>query len=87
MPNSKTILKFFFALGVWSFVVIGLFKIHGQNVLLKEHPPAPLSGRLLLQKENRYFEATSTTTDRIDDVLIDNRQGNNHACILVFLFR
>lgn len=75
MPNSKTILKFFFALGVWSFLVIGLFRIHGQNVLMHEHQQAPLNGRLLLQKENRYYEATSTTTDRIDDVLIDNRQG------------
>lgn len=92
MPNSKTILKFFFALGVWSFLVIGLFRIHGQNVLLQEHPPAPLSGRLLLQKENRYFEATSTTTDRIDDVLIDNRQGKIRLgfyviCMPLFLYQ
>lgn len=86
MPNSKTILKFFFALGVWSFLVIGLFRIHGQNVLLsQEHPSAPLSGRLLLQKENRYFEATSTTTDRIDDVLIDNRQGKLLVNLLITL--
>lgn len=76
--SSKTILKFFFGLGVWSFVVIGLFKLHGQNVILQDHPQVPVSGRLLLQKENRYFEGTSTTTDRIlpHDVLIDNRQGN-----------
>lgn len=85
MPNSKTILKFFFALGVWSFVVIGLFKLHGQHVILQEHPQAPMNGRLLLQKEIRYFEATSTTTDRIlpHDVLIDNRQGKRSHNIIV----
>lgn len=77
MPNSKTILKFIFGLGVWSFVVLGLFKLHGQHIILTNHPQAPLSGRLLLQKDSRYFEATSTTTDRIPplDVLIDSRQG------------
>lgn len=78
MPNSKTILKFFFALGVWSFLVIGLIKLHGTHVDYENHPPLAMSGRLLLQKENRYFEATSTTTDRLlpFDVLTDNRQGN-----------
>lgn len=78
MPNSKSILKLIFALGVWSFVVIGLFKLHGNNVILEESPQVPLSGRLLLQKDMRFnFEATSTTTDRIlpHDVLVDSRQG------------
>lgn len=78
MPNSKSILKLIFALGVWSFVVIGLFKLHGNNVILEESHQVPLSGRLLLQKDMRFnFEATSTTTDRIlpHDVLVDSRQG------------
>ncbi|KAG4078302.1 hypothetical protein HA402_013012 [Bradysia odoriphaga] len=74
MPNSKKILKLFFALGVWSFLVIGLFRIYEQNVWLQEHSPAPLSGWLLLQNEDLYFEATPKTTNRIDDVLIDNRE-------------
>lgn len=78
MPNSKSILKILFALGVWSFVVIGLVKIHTNNIVLDDYPPAPMSGRLLLQKESRFnLEATSTTTDRILplDVLVDSRQG------------
>lgn len=82
MPNSKSILKVIFALGVWSFLVIGLVKLHGNNVMLEEYPQAPLSGRLLLQKDNRFnFEATSTTTDRIlpHDVLVDSRQGESRC--------
>lgn len=78
MPNSKSILKILFALGVWSFVVIGLVKIHTNNIVLEDYPPAPMSGRLLLQKESKFnLEATSTTTDRILplDVLVDSRQG------------
>lgn len=78
MPNSKSILKLMFALGVWSFVVIGLVKLHGHNVILDEYPQAPLSGRLLLQKDSKtFFDATSTTTDKVlpYDVLIDSRQG------------
>lgn len=80
MPNSKSILKILFALGVWSFVVIGLFKMHSNNIVLEDYPQAPMSGRLLLQKESKFnFEATSTTTDRVLplDVLIDSRQGND----------
>lgn len=67
-----------FALGVWSLVVIGLVKLHGNNVMLEEYPQGAMSGRLLLQKDNRFnFEATSTTTDRVlpHDVLVDSRQG------------
>lgn len=81
MPNSKTILKFMCALGVWSFILIGLFKLQGHHVVLQDHELISLSGRLLLQKENRYVEATSTTTDHIPqaDVLIDNRQGEYRA--------
>lgn len=79
MPNSKSILKILFALGVWSFVVIGLFKIHSNNIVLEDYQQAPMSGRLLLQKESKFnLEATSTTTDRILplDVLVDSRQGS-----------
>lgn len=78
MPNSKSILKILFALGVWSFVVIGLFKMHSNNIILEDYPQAPMNGRLLLQKDLKFnFEATSTTTDRIlpVDVLVDSRQG------------
>lgn len=84
MPNSKSILKILFALGVWSFVVIGLVKIHTNNIVLEDYPAAPMSGRLLLQKESKFnMEATSTTTDRILplDVLVDSRQGE-YACRL-----
>lgn len=86
MPNSKSILKILFALGVWSFVVIGLFKIHSNNIILEDYPQAPMNGRLLLQKDLKFnFEATSTTTDRIlpVDVLVDSRQGEQ---ILLFIF-
>lgn len=82
MPNSKSILKILFALGVWSFVVIGLFKIHSNNIVLEDYPQAPMSGRLLLQKDSKFnFEATSTTTDRVLplDVLIDSRQGKKNS--------
>lgn len=78
MPNSKSILKILFALGVWSFVVIGLVKIHSNNMILDDYQQIPMSGRLLLQKDSKFnFEATSTTTDRIlpSDVLVDRRQG------------
>lgn len=79
MPNSKSILKILFALGVWSFVVIGLVKIHSNNMVLDDYQSQmPMNGRLLLQKDMKFnFEATSTTTERILplDVLIDSRQG------------
>lgn len=78
MPNSKSILKILFALGIWSFVVIGLVKIHTNNIVLEDYPQAPMNGRLLLQKESKFnLDATSTTTDRILplDVLVDSRQG------------
>lgn len=77
MINRKLILKFIFALGVWSFLLLGLFKLHETHVIELETPSGQFNGRLLLQKDNRYVEATSTTTDRFipADVLIDNRQG------------
>lgn len=66
-------------MGVWSFVVIGLVKIHSNNMVLDDYQSQmPMNGRLLLQKDMKFnFEATSTTTDRILplDVLIDSRQG------------
>lgn len=79
MTKSKSILKILFALGVWSFVVIGLVKIHTNNMVLDDYQSQmPMNGRLLLQKDMKFnFEATSTTTERIlpMDVLIDSRQG------------
>lgn len=89
MPNSKSILKILFGLGVWSFVVIGLFKIRSSNIVLDDYQQAPMSGRLLLQKESKFnFEATSTTTDRVLplDVLIDSRQGKYCRFNFVFFF-
>lgn len=80
MPNSKSILKVIFALSVWSFVVIGLVKLHNNNVIIEDYAQGQLNGRLLLQKESRFnFDGTSTTTDRIlpPEVLVDNRQGKN----------
>lgn len=78
MDKSKTILKFIFVLGIWSFFVLGLLKLNDRNTKLSEHFQTPMSRRFLLQRENRYFEATSTTPDGtlLDDVLVDNRQGN-----------
>lgn len=79
MLNQKFILKILFALGIWSFVLLGLYKIHDYQVVEFERlPNIAKNGRLLLQKDNKYGEATSTTTDQQilpADVLIDNRQG------------
>lgn len=79
MLNRKFILKILFALGIWSFVLLGLYKIHDYQVVEFEHlPKIAKNGRLLLQKDNRYVEATSTTTDQQilpNDVLTDNRQS------------
>lgn len=77
--NAKVILKFVCLMGVWSTVLIGLMKLHtnhGIAQLDEEGPGGVKSGRLLLQKETRFFqEATSTTTEKFMplDVLIDNR--------------
>lgn len=78
MASSKIILKVLFSLCVWSFVIIGLFKMHGNNIVPQEYVTAQLSGRILLQKDMlRYGEVTSTTTDRFDpsEILVDNRTG------------
>lgn len=77
--NAKVILKFLCLMGVWSTVLIGLMKLHTGQVLTQtdgDGPEGVKSGRLLLQKETRFFqEATSTTTEKYMplDVLIDNR--------------
>lgn len=76
MDKSKTILKFIFVLGIWSFLVLGLLKFNDPGKTFSEHFQEPMSRRFLLQRENRYFEATSTTPDGLEDVLVDNRQGN-----------
>lgn len=69
------IIKFLFALGVWSFLLLGLLKLHSNRVILEENIQSGINGRLLLQKDGRYQEATSTTTEKFLplDVLIDNR--------------
>lgn len=77
--NAKVILKFLCLMGVWSTVLIGLMKLHTSHVITQTDeggPGAMKSGRLLLQKETRFFqEATSTTTEKYMplDVLIDSR--------------
>lgn len=78
--NAKVILKFLCLMGVWSTVLIGLMKLHTNHVITQMDDGAAggvkSSGRLLLQKETRFFpDATSTTTEKYLplDVLIDNR--------------
>ncbi|XP_059607716.1 uncharacterized protein LOC132255627 [Phlebotomus argentipes] len=74
--SSRMIMKFLFALGVWSFLLLGLLKLHSNRVILEEDIQSGINnGRLLLQKDGRYQEATSTTTEKFLplDVLIDNR--------------
>lgn len=76
--NGKVILKFMCLLGVWSMVLIGLFKLHTNHIILQEEHSSLINGgggRGLLQKEVRFPDATSTTTEKFmpNDVLIDNR--------------
>lgn len=75
--NAKVILKFLCLMGVWSTILICLMKMNTNHVVLQDEDGAGdiKSGRLLLQKETRFQEATSTTTERFIplDVLIDNR--------------
>lgn len=88
MPNVKYTLKVMLALSVWSFVMLGLFKLHGRGDARSggAFGASQLSGRFLLQKDSRYgsMEPTSTTTDRIPyDVLVDNRASE---CSFKFKF-
>lgn len=75
--NAKVILKFVCLMGVWSMVLLCLVKLHTNYSPGDEEggPGGIKSGRLLLQKETRFQEATSTTTEKFMpvDVLIDNR--------------
>lgn len=85
MARTKVILKILFTLCVWSFVIIGVFKMQGNNIVPQEYVSVPLSGRILLQKDMlRYAETTSTTTDRFDpsEILVDNRTGEFLNCSL-----
>lgn len=89
MPRTNVILKILFTLCVWSFVIIGVFKMQGTNIVPQEYSSMPLSGRILLQKDMlRYVETTSTTTDRFDpsEILVDNRTGKYKYCSTVFFF-
>jgi hypothetical protein len=81
--RTRVVFKFLFALSVWSFLLLGLFKLHGDSVQRHDHgKQAPINGRLLLQKDNKWSaDQTSTTAERlvsamsVDDVLVDNRVG------------
>lgn len=78
MARTNVILKILFTLCVWSFVIIGVFKMQGTNIVPQEYASMPLSGRILLQKDMlRFAETTSTTTDKFDpsEILVDNRTG------------
>ena len=86
-PKTKLVFKFIFGLGIWSFLMIGLVKLNNEQVTRQQQQQViqemqPISGRLLLQKENRWaFEGTPKTTDKFmqmmtaEDVLVDNRNG------------
>lgn len=84
-PKTRVVFKFIFGLGIWSFLVLGFFKLNGDQVTPHQFQQTPINGRLLLNKDNRWTgnEATSTTTDRyaspvgagVDEVLVDNRAG------------
>ncbi|KFB34983.1 AGAP001806-PA-like protein [Anopheles sinensis] len=89
-PKTRVVFKFIFGLGIWSFLVLGFFKLNGDQVMQHQFHQTPINGRLLLNKDNRWTgnEATSTTTDRylspaamagamagVDEVLVDNRAG------------
>uniref|UniRef100_A0A182MVU6 Uncharacterized protein n=1 Tax=Anopheles culicifacies TaxID=139723 RepID=A0A182MVU6_9DIPT len=91
-PKTRVVFKFIFGLGIWSFLVLGFFKLNGDTVLPHQIQQSPINGRLLLNKDNRWTgnEATSTTTDRYlspagqagamagaDEVLVDNRAARN----------
>lgn len=75
--NAKVILKFLCLMGIWSTILICLMKMNTNHVILQDEDlqSGMKSGRLLLQKETRFQEATSTTTEKFMplDVLIDNR--------------
>ncbi|XP_050069299.1 uncharacterized protein LOC126557535 [Anopheles maculipalpis] len=86
--KTRVVFKFIFGLGIWSFLVLGFFKLNGDPVMQHQFQQSPINGRLLLNKDNRWTgnEATSTTTDRylspaglagamagVDEVLVDNR--------------
>ncbi|KAL1398749.1 hypothetical protein pipiens_008719 [Culex pipiens pipiens] len=85
-PKTRVVFKFIFGLGIWSFLVLGFFKLNGDQVTPHQFQQTPINGRLLLNKDNRWTgnEATSTTTDRyaspvgagVDEVLVDNRAGH-----------
>ncbi|KAJ6639872.1 hypothetical protein Bhyg_12619 [Pseudolycoriella hygida] len=75
MDKSKIILRCIFVLGIWSFFI--MLKFNDKSNTLSEHFQTPMVRRYLLQRQNRYIEPTSTTSDGAssDDVLVDNRQG------------
>lgn len=88
-PKTRVVFKFIFGLGIWSFLVLGFFKLNGDPVTQHQFQQTPINGRLLLNKDNRWTgnEATSTTTDRyaspvgagVDEVLVDNRAGKSSS--------
>lgn len=94
-PKTKLVFKFIFGLGVWSFLMLGLVKLNSDQVSRQQQQVIqemqPISGRLLLQKENRWaFEGTPKTTERFmqlltaEDVLVDNRNGGLFFSLIAF---
>ncbi|XP_055380469.1 uncharacterized protein LOC129611370 [Condylostylus longicornis] len=80
MPNSKIIIKILFSLSIWSIVLIGILKFHGTGIVSQDYIQSPINGRILLQKNVKFYpngDPTSTTTDRFDpsEILIDNRSN------------
>lgn len=66
MPSSKTLIKFVFVLIIWSFLIIGLIKLHNQSEFVQNHTNAPIISKWqLLQKENIFAEATLTTAHHL----------------------
>lgn len=94
-PKTRVVFKFIFGLGIWSFLVLGFFKLNGDPVTQHQFQQTPINGRLLLNKDNRWTgnEATSTTTDRyaspvgagVDEVLVDNRAGKSSLLLICTL--
>ena len=94
-PKTRIAFKFIFGLGIWSFLMLGFFKLNGDPVTIRQFQQMPINGRLLLEKQSRWTmgEATSTTTDRYtslasgDEVLVDNRAGKWNDSDLACLVR
>lgn len=90
-PKTKLVFKFIFALGVWSFLVLGLIKINNDQILPQQViQEMPINSRLLLQKESKWTaaEGTPKTTERFmqmltaEEVLVDSRNGESRFFLI-----